>query len=67
MTKNSNAINAKRFVEKLEAFQSDEELKKILRYFKSGDGEYSQGDKLIAVHQEQVFVLNNKYKKYVTN
>jgi len=34
-------ISAERFVERLKAHRSPEELKKIQRYFKSGEGQLS--------------------------
>jgi len=61
MSKNKDAINAKQFVEKLKTFQSDDELKKILRYFKSGEGEYSEGDKFIGVRMAQIFALAKEF------
>ena len=61
MSKNKDAINAKQFVEKLKTFQSDDELKKILRYFKSGVGEYSEGDKFIGVRMAQIFALAKEF------
>jgi 3-methyladenine DNA glycosylase AlkD len=39
----------------LETFQSDEELAKIQRYFKSNEGEYGAGDRFMGVRMGQVF------------
>jgi 3-methyladenine DNA glycosylase AlkD len=50
-------INAKQFVEKLKTYQSAAELKKIQGYFKSGEGEYGEGDEFIGVRMGQVFAL----------
>jgi 3-methyladenine DNA glycosylase AlkD len=61
MTKNKEITTAKQFVEKLRTFQSDDELKKILRYFKSGEGEYSEGDKFIGVRMAQIFALAKEF------
>ncbi len=52
---------AKQFVEKLKTYQSDEELKKIQRYFKSGEGEYGHGDKFIGVKMGQLFALAKEF------
>lgn len=41
-------FSAKRFIERLESQRSAAELKKIQRYFKSGKGQYGEGDKFIA-------------------
>ncbi len=48
---------AKQFIERLKALQSDEELRKIQRYFKSGEGQYGEGDKFIGVKMGQLFAL----------
>lgn len=54
-------LTAKEFVEQLKAKQSDAELKKILRYFKSGEGEYGEGDQFIGVKMGEVFALAKTY------
>ena len=51
------SLTAKNFIERLKALQSDEELKKIQRYFKSGEGQYGEGDKFIGVKMGQLFAL----------
>ncbi|CAN5437260.1 DNA alkylation repair protein [soil metagenome] len=53
----SKIMTAKQFMERLKMLQSDEELKKIQRYFKSGEGEYGEGDKFIGVKMGQLFEL----------
>ncbi|KFL29889.1 DNA alkylation repair protein [Devosia riboflavina] len=49
------------FVRALEANQSDEELRKIGRYFKSGKGEYGEGDRFIGVRMGTVFALAKEH------
>ena len=56
-----NGINSVRFVERLEAHRSPEELKKIQRYFKSGQGEYGEGDVFMGVRMGQVFELAKEF------
>jgi len=53
--------SAKRFVAELERHQSDEELEKIQRYFKTDAGEYGEGDQFIGVRMGQVFELAKRY------
>jgi 3-methyladenine DNA glycosylase AlkD len=55
------SITAKRFVEKLKTHRSAEELKKIQRYFKSGEGEYGEGDEFMGVRMGQVFALAKEF------
>lgn len=50
-------LTAKLFIGRLKALQSDEELKKIQRYFKSGEGQYGEGDKFIGVKMGKLFAL----------
>jgi 3-methyladenine DNA glycosylase AlkD len=53
----STNIDAAHFIERLKAASSPEELVKIQRYFKSGPGEYGEGDMFIGVRMGQVFDL----------
>ena len=53
--------NAERFIEELQAHQSDEELEKIQRYFKTGEGDYGEGDVFIGVRMGQVFALAKEH------
>lgn len=48
---------AKAFEARLMALQSDEELRKIQRYFKSGEGDYGAGDRFIGVKMGSLFRL----------
>lgn len=54
-------LTAKQFVERLKALQSDEELKKIQRYFKSEKGEYGHGDKFMGVKMGNLFALAKEF------
>jgi hypothetical protein len=53
----STMVSAERFVGRLEAFRSPEEAKKYLRYFKTGQGQYGEGDEFMGVRMGQVFEL----------
>ena len=55
------AATADAFIEGLKAKQSDEELRKIKRYFKSGEGEYGEGDVFLGVRMGEVFALAKRY------
>jgi 3-methyladenine DNA glycosylase AlkD len=52
---------AERFIAALGEHQSDEELAKIQRYFKSGEGEYGEGDAFLGVRMGDVFALAKRY------
>jgi 3-methyladenine DNA glycosylase AlkD len=54
-------LRAGQFIERLEAHRSAEELRKIQRYFKSGKGEYGEGDIFMGVRMGQVFALAKEF------
>jgi hypothetical protein len=54
-------LSAKQFIERLEAHRSPDELKKIQRYFKSGEGQYGEGDEFMGVRMGQVFALAKEF------
>ena len=54
-------IGAARFAERLETYRSADELKKIQRYFKTGEGQYGEGDEFIGVRMGQVFALAKEF------
>ena len=55
------ALTARAFTARLLALQDDEELRKIQRYFKSGEGEYGHGDKFIGVRMGSIFALAKEF------
>ncbi|MFT3822756.1 MAG: DNA alkylation repair protein [Chitinophagaceae bacterium] len=57
----TSKLTAKQFTEQLYQYRSAEEQKKIRRYFKSGEGEYAEGDEFIGVRMGQVFALAKTY------
>src|SRR5580765_2770625 len=52
---------AEQFAKKLKTLSSAAELKKIQRYFKSGEGQYGEGDVFIGVRMGQVFALAKEF------
>ena len=54
-------VSADQFIRKLKARRSETELKKIQRYFKSGKGEYGEGDEFMGVRMGQVFALAKEF------
>ncbi len=57
----SKELTAKQFIERLKAHQSNTELKKIQRYFKSGEGQYGEGDQFMGVKMGQLFALAKEF------
>lgn len=53
--------SAKEFIERLKKLQSDKELEKIQRYFKSGEGQYGEGDKFMGVQMGKLFALAKEF------
>lgn len=54
-------VTAEAFMEELEAHRSPEELEKIQRYFKTGEGEYGEGDRFMGVRMGTVFQLAKRF------
>lgn len=54
-------LTANQFIKELKLLQSAADLKKIQRYFKSGPGEYGEGDKFIGVRMGQLFALAKEF------
>ena len=50
-------LTAAAFIEQLSAFQSNAELEKIYRYFKTEAGDYGAGDEFMGVRMGQVFEM----------
>jgi 3-methyladenine DNA glycosylase AlkD len=54
-------IHADAFIERLEALSSPEQAKGYLGYFKTGEGEYGEGDTFMGVRMRQVFALAKEF------
>lgn len=54
-------MTAKEFTDRLQLLKSDEELAKIQRYFKTGEGEYAEGDQFLGVRMGDVFKLAKEF------
>ena len=57
----SKELTAKNFIERLKKLQSDDELKKIQRYFKSGEGQYGHGNKFLGIKMGSLFALAKEF------
>jgi 3-methyladenine DNA glycosylase AlkD len=54
-------LSAARFLERLEALRSDVEQTKYGRYFKTGPGDYAEGDFFLGVRMGEVFELGKEF------
>jgi 3-methyladenine DNA glycosylase AlkD len=54
-------VSAARYIEQLHTYSSPEGQEKIQRYFKTGAGEYGEGDIFIGVPMGQVFALSKEF------
>lgn len=54
-------LTAAAFEARLMALQSDDELRKIARYFKAGEGQYGEGDRFIGVRMGSLFELAEEF------
>jgi 3-methyladenine DNA glycosylase AlkD len=61
ISKQTENFTAAAFIEKLSTYQSNAELEKIARYFKTEDGGYGAGDQFIGVRMGQVFEFAKAY------
>lgn len=61
MIEMATEVHAAQFIKRLKMHQSPEELKKIQRYFKTGEGQYGEGDEFMGVRMGQVFALAKEF------
>lgn len=54
-------LTANNVIKELNKHQSDKELEKIQRYFKTEDGDYGHGDKFIGIRMGTIFTLAKRY------
>ena len=54
-------LSAENFIERLKTYSSAEELQKLRRYFKLGQGDYGEGDSFVGVRMGQVYALAKEF------
>jgi 3-methyladenine DNA glycosylase AlkD len=55
------SVNSTEFVRRLMTYCSPEEATKYLRYFKTAEGQYGEGDEFVGVHMGQVLALAKEF------
>ena len=60
-TVSAKELTAMQFMARLQSLQSATELKKIQRYFKSGEGQYGEGDQFMGVRMGSLFALAKEF------
>jgi 3-methyladenine DNA glycosylase AlkD len=63
----SEKINASEFVKRLKSHRSEQERIKLQRYFKTGKGEYAEGDKFIGIRMGTLFALAKEFIEMPSN
>lgn len=61
MSNTSDNLNAKEFIARLERQSSAKDAEQLSRYFKTGKGEYGEGDVFIGVRMGTVFALAKEF------
>lgn len=61
ISKQTANLTSAAFIKKLSTYQSNAELEKIVRYFKTEKGDYGAGDQFIGVRMAQVFEFAKAY------
>lgn len=60
-TGDNKELTARHFLDAMKKHQSADELKKIQRYFKSGEGQYGEGDRFIGIKMGTLFSLAKQF------
>src|SRR5688500_4654879 len=55
-------LTAKKYIERLKKIQSDKEREKLMRYFKSDEGDYGAGDEFMGIKMGQLFALAVEFR-----
>ena len=53
MTSNKNCMNAKEIISHMESLQNDEQRSILMKFFKTGPGQYGEGDEFLGLKVPQ--------------